>query len=107
MAEPHTHHPFPAPVKKAPIINPHFCAPYTIDLLIFRRVREMQHGDFVVTDINTDVIFKLKDESKHSLNSRRVLLDAADTPIFTLKPKNFSMNDRWEVFKGESTDRCY
>ncbi|GLU14966.1 hypothetical protein SLE2022_315000 [Rubroshorea leprosula] len=62
----------------------------------------MQHGDLVVTDINENIIFKLKD-SKHSLYSTRVLLDAAENPI-TLKPKHFSMHNRWQVFKGESTE---
>ncbi|GMI89925.1 hypothetical protein like AT5G01750 [Hibiscus trionum] len=85
------------------IIGPHFCAPHHVDLPIIRNVVSMTEGNFVVVDINDNILFKVK-EKFPSLHHRRILLDGAGNPIVTLKRKMVSAHDKWQVFKGESTD---
>ncbi|GLT49930.1 hypothetical protein SLA2020_234530 [Shorea laevis] len=92
----------PLPIN-APIISPHFCASYPVDLSIVRNVKTIRDGDFVVTDVNGNIIFKVKGYA-FSCHSNRVLLDAAGNPIVTLRQKLMSAHDRWQVFRGESTD---
>ncbi|KAL4310669.1 hypothetical protein GQ457_01G024050 [Hibiscus cannabinus] len=60
-------------------------------------------GNFVVTDINSNILFEVKGKVL-SMHDHRVLLDGAGNPIVTLKQKMMSAHDRWQVFKGESTD---
>ncbi|GKV02211.1 hypothetical protein SLEP1_g14670 [Rubroshorea leprosula] len=93
----------PLPINIAPIISPHFCASYPVDLSILRKVKTMRDGDFVVTDINGNIMFKVKG-SDFSLHNNRALLDAAGNPIVTLRQKLMSAHDRWQVFRGESTN---
>ncbi|GLT45532.1 hypothetical protein SLA2020_193570 [Shorea laevis] len=92
----------PLPIN-APIISPHFCASNPVDLSIVRKVKTMRDGDFVVTDINGNIMFKVKG-SAFSIHNNRVLLDAAGNPIVTLRQKIMSAHDRWQVFRGESTN---
>ncbi|MBA0798227.1 hypothetical protein Gohar_008840, partial [Gossypium harknessii] len=100
---------YPSSSSSQPLANPvsiissHFCAPYPIDLAIIRNVLTISDGSFVVTDINGNIVFKVKGAFL-SVHDRRVLLDGAGNPIVTLKQKLMSAHDRWQVFKGDSTD---
>ncbi|MBA0634178.1 hypothetical protein Godav_029484, partial [Gossypium davidsonii] len=106
---------YPSSSSSQPLANPvsiissHFCAPYPIDLAIIRNVLTISDGSFVVTDINGNIVFKVKGAFL-SVHDRRVLLDGAGNPIVTLKQKVvdaidlMSAHDRWQVFKGDSTD---
>lgn len=66
------------------IVNPNFCAPYPVELGIVRKVMTITDGNFAVTDVNGNLLFKVK-EPMFSLSDKRILLDASDTPILTLK----------------------
>ncbi|KAG6469788.1 protein LURP-one-related 10-like [Zingiber officinale] len=55
---------------------------------------------YKATDINGDVVLKVKG---FCFSSRCLLLDAADTPLLTIKPKAFTCHETWRVFRGEST----
>lgn len=84
------------------IIGPQYCFPdHSIDLAIVRKVLTMTGGNFAVTDVNGNIMFKVK--GVLSFRGRRVLLDAAGNPIVTLCQKMMSMHERWQVFRGEST----
>ncbi|XVF29660.1 hypothetical protein REPUB_Repub15cG0141200 [Reevesia pubescens] len=83
MAYPSFSNPLANPVS---IISPYFCAPYPIDLVIVRKVLSITDGNFVVTAINGNIVFKVKGASLNP-NDRRVLIDAAGNPIVTLKQK--------------------
>ncbi|KAK8973205.1 hypothetical protein V6N11_037805 [Hibiscus sabdariffa] len=85
--------PFANPVS---IIDPHFCAPNPVDLVIIRKVLTITDGNFVVTDVNGNILFKVK-EKFLSLHGRRVLLDGAGNPIVTLKLKQMSLHDRCQL----------
>ncbi|KHN44840.1 Protein LURP-one-related 15 [Glycine soja] len=39
-----------------------------------------------------------------TLHDHRVLLDAAGEPVVTLRRKLMSAHDRWQIFRGESTE---
>ncbi|KAK1563500.1 hypothetical protein Q3G72_032930 [Acer saccharum] len=93
----------PPPPNPVSIIGPQYCAPYPVDLAIVRKVMTITDGNFVVQDINGNVLFKVKG-ALMSIHDRHVLLDAAGKPLVTLRQKIMSAHDRWQVFRGESTD---
>jgi uncharacterized protein YxjI len=74
---------FPLPI---PIIGSQYCAPYEVNLAIVRKVLNITDGNFVVTDVNGTVIFKVT-EKVLSLRGRRVLLDGAGNPVVTIREK--------------------
>lgn len=69
-----------------PIISPHFCSPNPVVIEIVRKVLTITGDKFVVTDVNGNMIFKVK-EAHFSFHDHRVLLDAAGHPIVTLRRK--------------------
>jgi uncharacterized protein YxjI len=69
-----------------PIIGHQYCAPYEVNLAIVRKVLNIMDGNFVVTDVNGTVIFKVT-EKVLSLRGRLVLLDGAGNPVVTIHGK--------------------
>ncbi|KAK9290472.1 hypothetical protein L1049_008642 [Liquidambar formosana] len=100
MAQPIGSTPLASPV---PVISPHFCAPYPVDLAIVRKVLTITDGNFVVTDVNGNVLFKVKGPV-FSMHDRKVLLDVSGNPIVTLRQKIMSAHNRWQVFRGDSSE---
>ncbi|XP_076922548.1 protein LURP-one-related 15-like [Bidens hawaiensis] len=85
------------------IVSPNFLAPYPVDLVIVKKLLFLSDGNFAVTDVNGNVMFKVK--GKHiSLRDRRVLLDAAGVPILSFREQLISVHKRWVVFRGDSSD---
>ncbi|KAJ0027532.1 hypothetical protein Pint_35000 [Pistacia integerrima] len=102
MAQPSSHlHPTPpapnAYSSPVSIIGPQFCAPYPLDLAIVRKAPALSDGNFAVTDINCNILFKVKGKLL-SLHDKRVLLDGAGNPLL------ISLHEKWHVFRGDSTD---
>jgi hypothetical protein len=64
------------------IISPQYCASSPLDLTFVRKLRSMSDGDFAVIDVNSNIIFKVKNSG---LNN--ILVDAAGNPIATLRRK--------------------
>ncbi|URE07587.1 BTB POZ domain containing protein [Musa troglodytarum] len=115
------------------VVGPQFCAPHVVDFTVTRKAFSWTGNDFTVTDVNGNVVLKVKGVY-FSLRGRRVLLDAAGKPLLTLQqkvepllflPSNtgtrsqffcgcstsaidrfeiWSAHQRWRVFRGESTD---
>ncbi|KAF7143588.1 hypothetical protein RHSIM_Rhsim05G0227600 [Rhododendron simsii] len=85
------------------IVSPQFCAAYPVDLTIVRKLLSITEGNFAVTDVNGNVMFKIKGKV-FSLRDRRVLLDNAGNPILTLQQKILTAHRRWQVYRGDSTD---
>ncbi|KAK2647481.1 hypothetical protein Ddye_014970 [Dipteronia dyeriana] len=96
-------YPPPPPPNPVSIVGPQYCTPYPVDLAIVRKVMTITDGNFVVQDINGNILFKVKG-ALMSIHDRHVLLDAAGKPLVTLRQKIVSAHDRWQVFRGESTD---
>ncbi|GLU14485.1 hypothetical protein SLE2022_310500 [Rubroshorea leprosula] len=95
----------PPLINPITVISPQFLAPYPVDLQVVRKVLSdiLTEGNFAVTDINGNIMFQVKGKFL-SIRDRRVMLDAAGTPIVTLRPKLMTVHDRWEAFRGESTE---
>ncbi|GAU17199.1 hypothetical protein TSUD_178290 [Trifolium subterraneum] len=93
----------PMPALPTTIIGPQYCAPYPLDLTIVKKVMSVSDGNFAVTDVNGNIVFKVKG-SLLTLRDRRVLVDASGNPVTTLRRKIATLHDRWEAFRGESTD---
>ncbi|XP_074592149.1 protein LURP-one-related 10-like [Curcuma longa] len=75
-----------------------FTVPYAVNLTLTRT--DTSKDLYKVEDTNGDVVFKVKGSS---LSSRLLLLDAAGTPLLTMKPKALTLHDTWSVFRGKST----
>ncbi|EOA33449.1 hypothetical protein CARUB_v10020946mg [Capsella rubella] len=94
-------HPHPLP-HTGVIVDPKYCSPHPVDLAIVRKLMKVTHGNFVITNFNGCLLFKVKDPF-FSLHDKRILLDGSGAQIMTLKGKIVSMHDRWQVFRGGST----
>ncbi|PWA92989.1 hypothetical protein CTI12_AA075940 [Artemisia annua] len=91
------------PNPPSAIVSPDFLAPYPVDLTIVRKLMSLSDGNFAVTDVNGNVMFKVK--AKHfSLRDRRVLLDANGVPVLSFQKKVFSFHNKWVVYRGDSSD---
>ncbi|GJX92469.1 LURP-one-related 10-like protein [Tanacetum coccineum] len=91
------------PNPPSAIVSPHFLAPYPVDLTIVRKLMSLSDGNFAVTDVNGNVMFKVK--AKHfSIRDRRVLLDASGVPVLSFQKKVLTVHNRWVVYRGDSSD---
>ncbi|KAG6433720.1 hypothetical protein SASPL_105335 [Salvia splendens] len=91
------------PAVAVDVVSPQFCVAQPMDLTISRKLMTLEDGTFGVTDLNGNLLFKIRGKV-FSLHDRRVLLDAAGNPIITFQQKLLSAHRRWQVFRGESTD---
>ncbi|CAL5079348.1 unnamed protein product [Urochloa decumbens] len=102
--------PLPAPppaepsggiVEPVPVVAPHFCAPYVVQLSIKEKF-SLREGDFTITDTNGAVVITVKG-AFISIHNRRLLLDANGNPLLCMREKVISMHNTWEVYRGDST----
>lgn len=77
---------YPLQANPIAVVNPQLCAPYPVDLIICKKLMTLKEGSFAVTDVNGNVMFKIKG-SVFSIHDRRVLLDASDHPIISFQQK--------------------
>ncbi|MCF1423306.1 LURP-one-related family protein, partial [Mangrovimonas futianensis] len=67
--------------------SPQFCShTHPVKLAIVRKVKTITDGNFVVQDINGNILFKLKAVDS-IFHGRHVLIDAHGNPIVTLRDK--------------------
>ncbi|KAH9673243.1 protein LURP-one-related 15 [Citrus sinensis] len=87
------------------VISPRYCCPYPVDLAIVRKVMTITDGNFVVTDTNGNILFKVKGVFLTFIHQRRVLLDGAGNPILTLREKAMTAHHRTklDVFLANNT----
>ncbi|CAH2053828.1 unnamed protein product [Thlaspi arvense] len=81
------------------IVDKRFCAPYPVDLTIVRKVMRLTAGNFVITDVNGDMLFKVKDPV-FGLHDKRILLDGSGSSVLNMREKIVSLHHRWQVFRG-------
>ncbi|GAU17200.1 hypothetical protein TSUD_178300 [Trifolium subterraneum] len=93
MAYPYNYKPSasapPMPPLPTTIIGPQYCAPYPLELAVVKKVLTISDGNFAVTDVNGNIVFKVKG-SFLTLRDRRVLI--------------VTMHDQWKAYRGESTN---
>nr|XP_027069133.1 protein LURP-one-related 10-like [Coffea arabica] len=85
-------------VNPLAVVGPQFCAPYPVDLVIVRKLLTLSEGNFGVTDVNGNIMFRVKGKL-FSLRDRRILLDAAGNPLLTFQQKILTAHRRWKVFE--------
>ncbi|KAG6640277.1 hypothetical protein CIPAW_10G162000 [Carya illinoinensis] len=85
-----------------PIIGTKYCALYPVDLSVVKKVMTISNGNFVVSDINGTVIFKVKGKLM-SIQDQRILLDGAGNRIVTLREKIMSAHHTWYAYRGRSS----
>ena len=74
------------PAVAVDVVSPQFCMSQPMDLTISRKLMTLEDGTFGVTDLNDNLLFKIRGKV-FSLHDRRVLLDAAGNPIITFQQK--------------------
>ncbi|KAB2016423.1 hypothetical protein ES319_D08G095600v1 [Gossypium barbadense] len=89
-AAPSAYPPLATPLS---VIGPQYCYPQPVDLAAVRKVLTITEGNFAVTDINGNIMFKIKGKF-FSIHDRRLLTDAAGNPVCTLRPKMASIQGR-------------
>ncbi|KFK24672.1 hypothetical protein AALP_AA8G010000 [Arabis alpina] len=98
---PSTPHP---PQQGVVIVDPRFCGPNILDMAIVRKLMKLTSGNFVITDVKGNLLFKVKDPV-FGLHDKRILLDGSGYPVLTFREKIMSMHQSWQVFRGGSTDQ--
>ncbi|EXB42396.1 hypothetical protein L484_021991 [Morus notabilis] len=84
------------------VVGPQFCAPYPVDLIIAKKLMTLAEGSFTVSDVNGNIMFKVKG-SVFSLHDRRLLVDAAERNCFRVI-QILTAHRRWEVYRGDSSN---
>ncbi|KAK1440465.1 hypothetical protein QVD17_06292 [Tagetes erecta] len=79
------------------VIGSQFISPNPLELIIVRS----SSGDHLITDVNDKIMFKVKRRNK-SYHDQRLLLDADDIPIVTIREKILTAHSGWKAFKGDS-----
>ncbi|KAJ8650831.1 hypothetical protein MRB53_003854 [Persea americana] len=101
------HHPPPTvhqPLTQTiSVIGPQYLAPYPVDLTITEKTFSLTDGDYAVTDVNGNIVFKVKGKLL-SLRDKRSLVDASGNTLVTMRQKVMTAHHRWEAFRGDSTD---
>ncbi|XP_047333584.1 protein LURP-one-related 15-like [Impatiens glandulifera] len=106
MAQPINPVPAPSPSYTAitspiAVIGTQYCvSEYPVDLIIERKARALTTGNFSVTDLKQNLMFKI--QVQWSLHDNRILRDPMGKPIVTLRQKIRTIHGRWEVFRGDS-----
>ena len=85
------------------VVDQRFCAPYPVDLTVKKKALSVTEGNFAVTDVNGNIVFKVKG-SWLSIRDRRVLVDVNGNPLLSMQQKILSAHRRWQVYRGESSD---
>ncbi|KAH0866011.1 hypothetical protein HID58_083222, partial [Brassica napus] len=87
------------------IVNRRFCVPGPVDLTMVRDKIASQYGNFVIGDVNGNMMFQVK-KPGFGLHKKMILLDSSGSPVLTMKEKSMTLHNRWQVFKGGSTEEC-
>lgn len=84
------HHPPPTvhqPLTQTiSVIGPQYLAPYPVDLTITEKTFSLTDGDYAVTDVNGNIVFKVKGKLL-SLRDKRSLVDASGNTLVTMRQK--------------------
>uniref|UniRef100_K4A187 Tubby C-terminal domain-containing protein n=1 Tax=Setaria italica TaxID=4555 RepID=K4A187_SETIT len=96
--------PLPAPpppepsggiVEPVPVVAPHFCAPYVVQLSVKEKYG-LRQGDFTITDTNGAVVIRVEG-AFISIHNRRLLLDANGNPLLCMREKKSSIIQPFET----------
>nr|XP_043638510.1 protein LURP-one-related 15-like [Erigeron canadensis] len=85
------------------VVSPQFVCPHPFDMLSGKKLLALSDGNFGVTDVNGNLIFKVKGKLL-SVHGKRLLVDAVGNRILTFHKKLTSARKRWQCFRGDGTD---
>ncbi|KAJ7950077.1 Protein LURP-one-related like [Quillaja saponaria] len=85
------------------VVSPDYSSPNPVNLTMVKKLLNVSDAHFAVTDVNGTLIFKIKG-AVLNFRERRILVDAAGTPVASLKSKLLTAHKRWQVFRGDSVD---
>ncbi|KAH7667523.1 LURP-one-related protein, partial [Dioscorea alata] len=86
-----------------PIIGPQYCLPDPINLAFTTKIAGVNHGELSVTDVNGNPFFYF---GRSSEDNKWILVDAISScTLVSMKEKYWSLHDRWQVFKGDTTKK--
>ncbi|KAI3725440.1 hypothetical protein L1987_65228 [Smallanthus sonchifolius] len=93
MAQP-CYPPSPNPVS---VIGSQFIAPHPFEVIIDKS----SSGDHLITDVNNKILFRVI-RRYTNYHDQRLLLDADNIPIVTIRKKILTAHSVWKAFKGNS-----
>ncbi|KAL8206038.1 hypothetical protein R6Q57_009589 [Mikania cordata] len=86
------------PNNQVSVIGSQFIVPHPFEVMFVRN----PSGDHLITDVNHNIMFKVKRRST-SYHEQRLLLDADDIPLVLIHKKKLSAHKEWKAYKGFST----
>ncbi|KAI3677708.1 hypothetical protein L6452_36974 [Arctium lappa] len=89
--------------KPVCIVSSHFVSPYPVNMLSGKKLLTLSDGNFGVTDVNGNLMFKVRGKLL-SIHGKRLLVDVVGNRIVTFQKKLISGHKRWQCFRGDSTN---
>ena len=68
------------------IVDRRFCVPGPVDLVMVRDKIASQYGNFVIGDVNGNMMFQVK-KPGFGLHKKMILLDSSGSPVLPMKEK--------------------
>ncbi|KAL9418687.1 hypothetical protein AB3S75_036608 [Citrus x aurantiifolia] len=85
------------------IVGENFCVPYTMEMLVKKRIHGMSNAHYDVFDISGNLLLQV-DGSLWKFQKKRVMRDPAGIPLLTMRQKSFKWRKEWTVHPGESSE---
>ncbi|OMO49990.1 hypothetical protein CCACVL1_30706 [Corchorus capsularis] len=86
------------------VVGHRFCVPYTMELLVKKKVQSFSKAHYDVYDTTGNVLLEI-DGGVWNLQKKRVMKDPAGLPVITLREKPLSWRNQWVIHEGESSER--
>lgn len=97
------------------VVGDRFCVPYTMELLVKRKIQSFSNAHYDVFDTTGNVLLQI-DGGVWNLHKKRVMKDPAGLPVITLRekvcmpifnfPRFFSLFNYLELKKWEFSRDC-
>ncbi|XVF84078.1 hypothetical protein PTKIN_Ptkin16aG0546000 [Pterospermum kingtungense] len=86
------------------VVGDRFCVPYTMELLVKRKIQSFSNAHYDVFDTTGNVLLQV-DGGVWNLHKKRVMKDPSGLPVVTLREKGLSWKQQWLIHQGESSER--
>ncbi|WRX12180.1 LURP-one-related - like 3 [Theobroma cacao] len=87
------------------VVGDRFCVPYTMELLVKRKIQSFSNAHYDVFDATGNVLLQV-DGGVWNFQRKRVMKDPAGLPVITMREKQaLSWKQQWVVHQGESSEK--
>ncbi|XP_022764453.1 protein LURP-one-related 14-like isoform X2 [Durio zibethinus] len=86
------------------VVGDRFCVPYTMELLVKRKIQSLSNAHYDVIDTTGNVLLQV-DGGVWNFHKKRVMKDPAGLPVITLREKALSWKQQWLIHQGESSEK--